>query len=457
MPTVAPGRREHRCDLLRPPRTSHASASSTSASRWRRWSRAAQPRPTTPRQDRYTLAFLFAGRDLAARTAGRGDGRDARADRGCDRRRRRRVRHEDIGLSGIHRAAGRGAADRAAGALDVGPHGSLSRRQPGARHGHRRRACARCEGQVSGAAGPASGGHGRVYRRGRRQHPDNEFRPLLSLRLRHREDVDRRALRVHQRTADRTLSRRGAARGELRDGAAGGGGRACQRHRRDRAAPPQPDRGSSAMPYKTAVGTVFDSGNFAPILQDALAASGYKDFARRRKAALREGKLRGIGVSFFLEHAGALPREGAALSFPGDGTILLGIGVGSSGQGHATTFPRLVAERLGIPAAKVRLGDEPQPLGYRRARVVVGRFAHDHDRRQRHGRRGRADAGEGAADRGRPAGGDRGGHRLSRRRLRHRRHRPPAVAVRVAVAPRSSRRQRRSTRTSIRRTSSIRR
>jgi carbon-monoxide dehydrogenase large subunit len=114
---------------------------------------------------------------------------------------------------------------------------------------------------------------------------------------------------------------------------------------------------ASAMPYKTAVGTVFDSGNFAPILQDALAVSDHRDFAKRRKAALRAGKLRGIGVSFFLEHAGALPREGAALSFPGDGTILLGIGVGSSGQGHATTFPRLVAERLGIPAAKVRVGE----------------------------------------------------------------------------------------------------
>ena len=114
---------------------------------------------------------------------------------------------------------------------------------------------------------------------------------------------------------------------------------------------------ASAMPYKTAIGTVFDSGDFAPILQDALAASDYRDFPKRRKAAQREGKLRGIGVSFFLEHAGALPREGAALSFPGDGTILLGVGVHSTGQGHATTFPRLVANRLGIPPEKVRLGE----------------------------------------------------------------------------------------------------
>ena len=133
-------------------------------------------------------ALLLAGRDLAARAAGRRHGRDARADRGCDRRRRRCVRHEDVGLSGIHRAADRGAADRAAGALDVGPLGSLPHRQPGARHGHRCRARARCEGQVSGAARPASGRHGRVYRRGRRQHPDDEFCALLSLRLRHSEE-----------------------------------------------------------------------------------------------------------------------------------------------------------------------------------------------------------------------------------------------------------------------------
>ena len=68
------------------------------------------------------------------------------------RRRRRRVRHEDVGLSGIHRAADRRAPDRTAGPLDVGSHGSVPHRQPGARHGHRRRARARCEGQVSRTA-----------------------------------------------------------------------------------------------------------------------------------------------------------------------------------------------------------------------------------------------------------------------------------------------------------------
>ena len=207
---------------------------STSASRCRRWSRAARRRATTRQQDRYALRSCSQGRDLVARATGRRHGRERASRSRCDRRRRRRVRHEDVGLSGIHRAAGRRAPDRTAGALDVGSHGSLSHRQPGARHGHRRRARARCQGQVSRAARQASGRPGRLYRGGRRQHPDDEFRALLSLRLRHSEDVDRRALRVHQRAADRALSRRRPARGELRHGAAGRGGRAGQRHRCDR-------------------------------------------------------------------------------------------------------------------------------------------------------------------------------------------------------------------------------
>jgi carbon-monoxide dehydrogenase large subunit len=57
---------------------------------------------------------------------------------------------------------------------------------------------------------------------------------------------------------------------------------------------------------------------------------------------------RGLGISCFLEHSGGAPTEGASLSFTGDSHLLLGLGVQSTGQGHATVFPRLVAERLGI-------------------------------------------------------------------------------------------------------------
>jgi carbon-monoxide dehydrogenase large subunit len=112
------------------------------------------------------------------------------------------------------------------------------------------------------------------------------------------------------------------------------------------------------MPYRTAVGTTFDSGDFAPMLEKALALADYAQFKTRRRAALRRGRLRGIGVSCFLEHAGGIPTESAALLFEGD-RLVLGIGVQNTGQGHATIYPRLVAARLGIPATRIshRQGD----------------------------------------------------------------------------------------------------
>jgi carbon-monoxide dehydrogenase large subunit len=115
----------------------------------------------------------------------------------------------------------------------------------------------------------------------------------------------------------------------------------------------------SAMPYKTPVGTTYDSGDFAAVLDKALALAGYDDFKQRRRDSAKRGKHRGIGLSCFLEHSGGAPLEGAALTFPGDGTIILGLNVQSTGQGHATVFPRLVAQRLGIKASQVhhRHGD----------------------------------------------------------------------------------------------------
>src|ERR671928_512148 len=72
-----------------------------------------------------------------------------------------------------------------------------------------------------------------------------------------------------------------------------------------------------AIPYKTPVGTTYDSGDFAPILDKALALAHYTDFKKRRRESYRRKRLRGIGVSCFLEHAGGLPTESAALLFPG--------------------------------------------------------------------------------------------------------------------------------------------
>ena len=111
---------------------------------------------------------------------------------------------------------------------------------------------------------------------------------------------------------------------------------------------------SSAMPHKTAVGNTYDSGEFETIFDKALKLARYADFEKRRKLSARRGKLRGIGISCFLEHAGAQPKESALIAFPGGEEISLGLGMQSTGQGHATVFPRLLAARLGIGPEQVK-------------------------------------------------------------------------------------------------------
>jgi carbon-monoxide dehydrogenase large subunit len=110
----------------------------------------------------------------------------------------------------------------------------------------------------------------------------------------------------------------------------------------------------SAMPYKTAVGTTYDSGDFAPIFDKALALADYDGIEARRREARKRGKYRGIGISCMLEHSGGSPLEGAWLTFSGNDTLTVNLNVQSTGQGHASVFPRLIAERLGIPAESVR-------------------------------------------------------------------------------------------------------
>jgi carbon-monoxide dehydrogenase large subunit len=123
----------------------------------------------------------------------------------------------------------------------------------------------------------------------------------------------------------------------------------------------------SAMPYKTAVGTTIDSGEFATVLDKALALADYDGFKQRRRAAAKGGKYRGFGIACMLEHAGGAPLEGTALSFPGGETLVLGLNVQSTGQGHASAFNPLLAERLGIKPERIehRHGDSAMEIaGY---------------------------------------------------------------------------------------------
>ncbi len=134
-----------------------------------------------------------------------------------------------------------------------------------------------------------------------------------------------------------------------------------------------------AMPYATPLGPVYDSGEFAAIMDEALSRADWAGFAGRRRDSEAAGKLRGIGIGCFLEIAGGLMVETADLRFDADGMLAMRVASQPLGQGHATVFPALVAGLLGIGSDKIRFiaGDSDEaPAGMAtvasRSTVMVG-------------------------------------------------------------------------------------
>jgi carbon-monoxide dehydrogenase large subunit len=120
-----------------------------------------------------------------------------------------------------------------------------------------------------------------------------------------------------------------------------------------------PDR----FPYRSAVGTVYDSGNYAAALDKALAMVDYPAL-RAEQARLRaQGRYLGIGIASYVESTGVGPSrvfhgpgwESAAVRVEPDGSITLLTGSTSQGQGHETSFAQIVADELGVPFESVRV------------------------------------------------------------------------------------------------------
>jgi aerobic carbon-monoxide dehydrogenase large subunit len=111
------------------------------------------------------------------------------------------------------------------------------------------------------------------------------------------------------------------------------------------------------FPYKTPVGSTYDSGDPPGQLDKAIRFSDWQEFEGRRKNALKRGKLRGIGLAMFFEPSGggAVPQEQAEIKFGDSGNASLYALCGPSGQGHETVLPALVAEVLGMPAERLTL------------------------------------------------------------------------------------------------------
>lgn len=110
-----------------------------------------------------------------------------------------------------------------------------------------------------------------------------------------------------------------------------------------------------ALPYTTATGKVYDSGDFAAHLKRAMDKAEWKDFSKRAKAAKKEGLIRGIGLASYVEVCGTMGEETADVQLDPNGDVTVLIGTQSSGQGHATAYAQIVSEQFGLPMERVHM------------------------------------------------------------------------------------------------------
>jgi carbon-monoxide dehydrogenase large subunit len=123
---------------------------------------------------------------------------------------------------------------------------------------------------------------------------------------------------------------------------------------------------AAAMPVTNALGNTVDSGDFPAMFDRAVARADVAGFAARQADSAARGRLRGLGVACHIKGTGGAPRENVDIRFAPDGTVALITGTQTIGQGHETTFPQILADRLGLPNAAIRLvqGDtDLTPLG----------------------------------------------------------------------------------------------
>ena len=114
---------------------------------------------------------------------------------------------------------------------------------------------------------------------------------------------------------------------------------------------------ASAMPYRTAFGVTYDSGQFEKSMDKALALADVAGFAARREASRRRGRLRGLAVVNAIERAASPQPEFAEIRFDPSGGATLLMGTKNQGQGHETTFKQVLHERLGLDPDTVRYVD----------------------------------------------------------------------------------------------------
>ena len=109
------------------------------------------------------------------------------------------------------------------------------------------------------------------------------------------------------------------------------------------------------FPYRNFGKEVFDVGEFSKVLDRALIEADLAGFPHRRSTSVRNGKLRGIGLCYYIEAILGDPGEATRIEFARDGMVDLHVGTQSNGQGHETVFSQILHQRSGIPFENIRV------------------------------------------------------------------------------------------------------
>jgi carbon-monoxide dehydrogenase large subunit len=105
---------------------------------------------------------------------------------------------------------------------------------------------------------------------------------------------------------------------------------------------------TAMIPYRNAVGTRYDSGEFDTNMMHALALGDRAGFTKRRDASRKRGFLRGFGFANYIETGAGFPQERAIVKVLHDRVEII-LGTQASGQGHDTAFAQMITEWLNVP------------------------------------------------------------------------------------------------------------
>ena len=112
---------------------------------------------------------------------------------------------------------------------------------------------------------------------------------------------------------------------------------------------------TDAFPYDTVTGETYDVGDYSKVLSRAAQEADIAGFAARRAEDGKRGKLRGVGLCYYIESILGDPSEGAEVEFLEDGRVQIYVGTQSNGQGHETVYAQFLADQSGIPADKIEV------------------------------------------------------------------------------------------------------